>query len=92
MLSPEETDYCAYIKVSKDKKRALFTFLELYASGFVESMTLRLKGLDPNVAYRNERTGEVLYGATLMNVGIRIGDLYRKKREDGDSILFVAVE
>lgn len=92
LLSPEETDYCAYIKVSKDKKRALFTFLELYASGFVESMTLRLKGLDPNVAYRNERTGKVLYGATLMNVGIRIGDLYRKKREDGDSILFVAVE
>ncbi len=92
LLSPETTDYCAYIKVSKDKKKAQFTFLELYASGLVESMALRLKGLDPEKAYRNETTGEILYGATLMNVGIRIGDLYRKKRSDGCSIRFTAID
>ena len=92
LLSPETTDYCAYIKVSKDKKRAQFTFLEMYASGFVESMTLRLKGLDLQKLYRNEETGEILHGATLMNVGIRINDLYRKKREDGYTVWLSAVE
>lgn len=92
LISPEETDYYAYIKVSKDKKKAQFTFLELYASGLVESMALRLKGLDPEKAYKNENTGEILHGATLMNVGIRIGDLYRKKRSDGYTIRFTAID
>ena len=92
LLSPEETDYYAHIKVSKDKKKALFTFIEMYASGLVESRMLRLKGLAPEKAYRNETTGEVLYGATLMNVGLRIGSLYGKKRVDGYSIRFTAVE
>ena len=92
LISPENNLFCAYIKVSKDKNKALFTFLELNASGFIESMTLRLKGLDEEKLYKNEQTGEVLHGATLMNVGIRIGDLYRKKREDGYTVLFTAVE
>ncbi|MBQ7912241.1 MAG: alpha-galactosidase [Clostridia bacterium] len=91
LISPEKTDYCAYIAVSKDKKKAKLTFLELYASGFIESMALRLKGLDPEKLYKNEETGEVLHGATLMNVGIRIGDLYRKKRSDGYTVNFVEV-
>ena len=92
LLSPEDTDYCAYIKVSKDKRKALFTFLEMYASGLVESMTIKLKGLAPEKLYRNEETGAILHGATLMNVGIRIFDMYRKKREDGYSVVFTAVE
>ena len=92
LISPESDKFCAYMKVSKDKKKALFTFIEMYASGLVESRTLRLKGLAPEKAYRNETTGEVLYGATLMNVGLRIGSLYSKKRVDGYSIRFTAVE
>ena len=92
LISPESDKFCAYIKVSKDKKKALFTFLELNATGFIECMTLRLKGLASEKLYRNEETGEILYGATLMNVGIRIGDLYRKKREDGYMVAFTAVE
>ena len=92
LLSPETTQFCAYIKVSKDKNKAKLTFLEMNATGFIETMIMRLKGLDPDKAYRNERTGEVLYGSTLMNVGIRLGDLYRKTREDGYSVVFVAVE
>ena len=91
LISPETDHFCAYIKVSKDKKKALLTFLELNATGFVESTTLRLKGLDPNKAYKNEETGVVLHGATLMNVGIRVGDLFRKKRADGYTIHFSEV-
>ncbi len=92
LISPESDKFCAYVKVSKDKKKAQFTFLELHATGFIESMTLRLKGLDPETLYRNEETGELLHGATLMNVGIRINDLYRKKREDGYTVWLSAVE
>lgn len=92
LISPESDKFCAYIKVSKDKKKAQFTFLELHATGFIETMTLRLKGLDPETLYKNEETGELLYGATLMNVGIRIKDLFRKKRADGYTISLQAVE
>lgn len=91
LISPESDQFCAYIKVSKDKKKAQLTFLELNATGFVESTTLRLKGLDPEKKYKNEDTGAVLYGATLMNVGIRIGDLFRKKRSDGYMVVFSEV-
>ena len=92
LISPESGSFYSYIKVSKDKERAHLTFLELNATGFVESTTLRLKGLDANKKYRNENTGVVLYGATLMNVGIRIGDLFRKNRSDGYTALFTAVK
>lgn len=91
LISPETDKFCAYIKVSKDKRKAQLTFLELNATGFIETMVLRLKGLDPDKAYRNETTGEILHGATLMNVGLRIGDLFRKKRSDGYMVAFTAI-
>ena len=92
LISPENSSFCAYVKVSKDKNKAQLTFLEINATGFVESMTLRLQGLANDKAYKNEETGEIYYGATLMNVGIRIGDLFRKKRSDGYMVNFIAVE
>ena len=79
------------MKVSKDKKKAQLTFLEINATGTIETMVLRLKGLDPNKAYKNAETGEVLYGATLMNVGIRVGDLFWKKRSDGYMVNYYEV-
>ena len=91
LLSPESSPFWAYMKVSKDKKKAQLTFIEFNATGFVESTVLKLKGLDPKKAYKNEETGAVLHGATLMNVGIRINDLFRKKRADGYTLRFYAV-
>ena len=91
LISPETDKFCAYMKVSKDKKKAQLTFLEINATGLIESMVLRFKGLAPEKAYKNESTGEVLYGATLMNVGIRVGDLFSKKRSDGYMVTFVEV-
>lgn len=92
LISPESDKFCAYMKVSKDKAKAKLTFLELNATGLYETIVLRLKGLDPNTAYKNEETGEVLHGNTLMNAGIRIGDLFGKKRSDGYAIIFTSVE
>ncbi len=92
LISPESDKFCAYMKVSKDKNKAKLTFLELNATGLYETIVLRLKGLDPNRAYKNEATGEILHGSTLMNAGIRIGDLFGKKRSDGYAVTFTAVE
>ena len=88
LISPESNSFCAYIKVLKDKSKAQLTFLELNATGFVESMVLKLKGLAPEKLYRNDSTGEILHGETLMNVGFRIGDLFKEKRENGYTVLF----
>lgn len=92
LISPEGNAFCAYMKVAKDKSKTQLTFLELNATGFYETMVLRLKGLAPNVAYKNEETGEILYGETLMCVGIRIGNLFRKIRSDGYAVTFTAVK
>ena len=91
LISPETDKFCAYIKVAKDKKKAQLTFLEINATGLIESMVLRLKGLAPEKAYKNVDTGEVFYGATLMNVGIRVGDLFHKKRANGYMVTFIEV-
>ena len=92
LLSPETTNFCAYMKVAKDKNKAQLTFLEVNATGLIETMVLRLKGLDPDKRYQNEETGEILYGATLMNVGIRVGDLFRAKRSDGYTVNYTVVK
>ena len=91
LISPESDRFCAYMKVSKDKAKAQLTFLEINATGLTETMVLRLKGLDPKKAYKNERTGEVRYGATLMNVGVRMGDLFHTTRSDGYMVTFTEV-
>lgn len=92
LISPESDKFCAYMKVSKGKNKAKLTFFELNATGLYETIVLRLRGLDPNRAYKNEETGEILHGSTLMNAGIRVGDLFGKKRSDGYAVIFTAVE
>ena len=91
LISPETDKFCAYVQVLKDKKAALFTFLHINSTGFYENICLRLKGLDDNVLYKNLMTGEVCSGMALMNVGVRIKDLFKEKSGSGFKILFVAI-
>ena len=53
---------------------------------------LLLLVLLPEKLYRIEETGAVLHGETLMNVGIRVGNLFRKNRDEGCVLHFTAVE
>ena len=76
LISPETDKFYAYMQVKKDKSKALFTFIQLYSTGFNENFVLRLKGLAPDKRYKNMVTGEVYYGSTLMNVGYRLNNLY----------------
>ncbi len=69
--------YSAYIQVTKDKSSALFTFLQLTAKAFYENLWIRLKGLDENATYREEKTGKTYSGSALMYAGIRLPDLFR---------------
>ena len=69
------------MQVTKDKSKALFTFIQLYSTGFNENFVLRLKGLAPDKRYKNTVTGEVYYGSTLMNVGYRLNNLYGGVKE-----------
>ncbi len=69
--------YSAYMQVSKDKSKALFTFIQLTASVFNENMLVKLKGLDPDKLYM-EKTSKVIYsGSLLMYGGIRLPDLFK---------------
>ncbi len=91
LISPESDTFCAYMMVSKDKDRARFNFFSINARGLTETFVLKLKGLDPQKLYKNQNTGLVLSGETLMNVGIRLNDLFHKKRSNGYVVDFVAV-
>lgn len=42
--------------------------------------------------HRYEEGGALVRGAVLMNVGIRINDLYRKKHEGGHTVQCIAVK
>ncbi len=64
--------YDAWMFVSKDKSEALFTFVQVLGRANYPSRMICLQGLDENKRYRNEETGEVLSGRTLMRAGISV--------------------
>ncbi len=55
--------------VSKDRREALVTWVQVLSSPAVHSHAIRLKGLDPDTLYTLEETGETWYGEELMNCG-----------------------
>ncbi len=68
----KDDSYDAWMFVSKDKKEALFTFVQVLARPNYPSRMICLRGLDPDKKYRNEETGAVLSGRTLMRAGISV--------------------
>ena len=68
--------YDSYMVVSKDKKEALVTYVQVLGRPNHHSRRIRLKGLSENTMYRIEDTDQVLSGAALMNAGIQIGGLW----------------
>lgn len=78
----------SWMVVSKDRSKALLTYIKVMARPFKRSVVLKLDGLDPNKDYRiscdkdvlctdtGERGGNglTLRGDTLMNAGILINE------------------
>lgn len=65
-----------YEVVAKDKREALITCVQVMRRPNYHSRMIKLAGLDANLRYRNEDTGEVYYGDTLMNAGIPIQEMW----------------
>ena len=72
----ENHQYDCWMVVSKDKKEALFTFIQVLNRPNYHSRRIYMKGLDHSMKYENEETGQILYGDTLMNGGINIESMW----------------
>ena len=68
----ENHTYDAWSVVSKDKKEALVTYIQVIAEPNYHSRRIQLKGLNPQVFYEIEETKKVYSGEALMYAGINI--------------------
>jgi alpha-galactosidase len=62
--------------VSKDKKEALVTYIQVMARPNYSTRRVRLKGLCENTMYRIEETGMELSGGALMHAGLAIDNMW----------------
>ena len=58
--------------VSKDKKEVLVTCVQVLGRPNYHSRRIKLKGLEEDVIYKIEETGEVISGGALMYAGINV--------------------
>ena len=70
LRSPFETNECAFMSVSPDRREAVVTHVHALAQPNTKPSLLRLAGLDPALDYRDEETGRVYGGDELMYHGI----------------------
>lgn len=82
LVSPFENNYCAWNFVSESKDEAIIVFV-VNRDGICSRYFIKPKGLDPNKKYKDEETGKVYYGDTLMRCGIKLN----KQFNDLGSIL-----
>ena len=68
--SPFEGNEAAWMAVSEDKKTAVVGWYRILNDVNGRYTRLRLEGLHPEYAYRNERSGLVHYGDELMYAGL----------------------
>ena len=76
LISPvNHSPECAWMYVAPDKSEALVTFA-LVRHEIDRPHYVRLAGLDPDKQYRDNVTGRVLSGKTLMSVGMNFASGY----------------
>lgn len=66
----ENHSYDCYCIVSKDRKEALMTYIQVWNRPNRHSRSICLRGLDPDMQYRIEGQDGIYYGDTLMKAGI----------------------
>ena len=86
----ENNEFDSWEVVSKDKKEALLTCIQVLGRPNYHSRRIKLKGLEEDSLYKNEETNEVYSGGALMNAGINITDLYGDY--SGKIIYFTEIE
>ncbi len=65
-----------YGVVAKDKREALFTFVQVLRRPNYHSRIIKLAGLDASMRYRDEESGKWYSGDTLMNAGIPVQEMW----------------
>lgn len=72
----ENNEYDCYSVVSKDKKEALVTFIQVSARPGFHMRRVYLKGLREEVMYQVEETGKIVSGGALMYAGLNIPNMW----------------
>jgi len=72
----DNKEYDCYEVVSKDKKEALVTYVQVLARPRDRVKRILIKGLLEKAMYRVEETGEKLSGGALMYAGINIANMW----------------
>ena len=67
----------SWMFVAKDKSEALVEYIQVLKVPSLFEHRIRLKGLDAKAKYKDEETGKIYGGDTLMNAGILIPKLRR---------------
>lgn len=65
-------EYDSWMVVSKEKKEALVTFIQILATPNYHSHRIYLKGLDEKKVYKIKESGQIYLGETLMYAGLNI--------------------
>lgn len=72
----ENHEYDCYLVVSKDKREALVTFVQVIGRPNFHSRCICLQGLDPEQNYRIEGKDRLFGGDLLMKAGLLMDDLW----------------
>jgi alpha-galactosidase len=72
LISPFTSERCAWMSVSKDKRRAFVVHIQTLCTSSKPNMRLKMAGLDPHESYYIEERDAVYSGGELMNAGIAI--------------------
>lgn len=68
--------YDCYGVVSKDKREALVTYVQVLHRPNCHSRRIKVPGLDAGLRYRDEDTGRLYHGDTLMQAGMLVQNLW----------------
>ena len=72
LVSPFESDDCAWMFVSKDKSEAVCTYVRQLVRPAVRGLRVKLAGLDADAVYHIDELSCDLSGAVLMNAGLLV--------------------
>lgn len=75
LSNPFDDAYAAWQFVSEDKMEVLMSAVVLEVHKIKEVNYIKLKGLDPEVKYYDEKTGKSYYGSALMKVGMALPEM-----------------
>jgi Alpha-galactosidase len=74
LINPFDTQTrCAWAYVSADKSQVLLTYVVIRTE-FHKPVYIKLKGLDPSKKYKDQESGRIYSGDTLMNAGLNLSN------------------